>query len=73
VAFLELYEFDGLDLDWEYPSGESDKAGFAELLKELRLALGTKLISVAVAANSTIIDQGKVKFNFQQIVSFRLT
>jgi chitinase len=58
VAFLELYKFDGLDLDWEYPNGESDKAGFAELLKELRLALGTKLISVAVAANSKIIDEG---------------
>jgi chitinase len=58
VAFLQLYEFDGLDLDWEYPSGESDKAGFAELLKELRVALGTKLLSVAVAANSTIIDEG---------------
>lgn len=58
VEFLGLHKFDGLDLDWEYPSGDSDKAGFAELLKELRNALGTKLLSVAVAANSTIIDQG---------------
>jgi chitinase len=59
VEFLQLYKFDGLDLDWEYPNGDSDKAGFAELLKELRAALGpTKLITVAVGANSTIIDAG---------------
>ena len=63
VEFLQLYKFDGLDLDWEYPNGDSDKAGFAELLKELRDALGpTKLITVAVGANSTIIDAG-IKFD----------
>lgn len=59
MAFLENYKFDGLDLDWEYPMSSSDKAGFAELMKELRNAFGTQyLLSVAVAANKTIIDLG---------------
>ena len=59
LDFLNLYKFDGIDLDWEFPMGPSDKAGFAELMKELRSAFGSQyLLSVAVAVNQTIIDLG---------------
>ena len=44
VTFLELYEFDGIDIDWETPLSE-DKGGspenyerFVSLAKEIRLA-----------------------------------
>lgn len=59
LKFLEQYKFDGLDLDWEYPSTPSDKAGFANLMQELRAAFGSKyLLSVAVTVNQTNIDNG---------------
>jgi chitinase len=62
VAFLELYKFDGLDIDWEYPSSASDKAGLAELMKELRAAFDLRtpkyLLTIAVGVNKTISDLG---------------
>ena len=48
VEFLDDNNFDGLDLDWEYPKcwqvdcsqgPESDKKSFAALIKELHFAL----------------------------------
>ncbi|XP_072932280.1 probable chitinase 10 [Epargyreus clarus] len=38
IEFLRDYQFNGLDVDWEYPRGADDRAAFVSLLKELRLA-----------------------------------
>lgn len=55
VAFLNQYNFDGLDIDWEYPIGAADKVGFSNLLTALRQAFGTKyLLSAAVGAVPTL-------------------
>ncbi|KAI9296613.1 glycoside hydrolase, partial [Neoconidiobolus thromboides FSU 785] len=59
VAFVNKFNLDGIDIDWEYPGrngaegnivSPQDTANFLLLLKELRTALGNKLITAAVRA-----------------------
>ncbi|XP_063916520.1 probable chitinase 10 [Zophobas morio] len=38
IDFLREYQFNGLDVDWEYPRGADDRAAYVNLLKELRVA-----------------------------------
>ena len=61
VAFLKKYGFDGLDIDWEYPSTAADKVGYVNLLAALRTAFNTNgfLLSVAVGAAQSTIDAGR--------------
>lgn len=69
VQFLEKYNFDGLDLDWEYPvcwqvncnkGPDSDREGFAALLRELSAELKPRqlLLTSAVSPNKMVIDKG---------------
>lgn len=69
LGFLEKYDFDGLDLDWEYPKcwqvdckkgPDSDKPAFAAWIKELKEAFRPKgyLLSAAVSPSKTVIDAG---------------
>lgn len=66
LYYVKNYNIDGVDLDWEFPNEDPDgdkhqRMHFTQLLQELRhtVNIQTKykfLISVAVAAPTTIID-----------------
>lgn len=38
IDFLREYQFNGLDVDWEYPRGADDRKAYVDLLRELRVA-----------------------------------
>ncbi|GIX80513.1 chitotriosidase-1 [Caerostris extrusa] len=62
VDFCKKYDFDGLDMDWEYPANRggaaADKQNFITLLKELKEAFAPHglLLSAAVSAGKNTID-----------------
>merc|ERR1719259_886743 len=71
IPYLDKYEFDGLDLDWEYPvcwqvdcaqGDPKEKEGFAAFVRELRAAFDAHhrplLLSAAVSPSSKVIDAG---------------
>lgn len=69
IEFIEKWNFDGLDLDWEYPKcwqteckkgPESDKAAFGAFVKEISDAFKPRglLLSSAVSPSKMIIDEG---------------
>ncbi|KAF8787216.1 Chitotriosidase-1 like protein [Argiope bruennichi] len=62
VDFCLKYDFDGLDMDWEYPANRggaaADKQNFVTLLKELKEAFAPHglILSAAVSAGKNTID-----------------
>lgn len=63
VQLLEKYEFDGLDVDWEYPRTETDKVGFINLLTSLKNAFSPYgfILSAAVPCNTFELGELKSK------------
>ncbi|CAJ0583388.1 unnamed protein product, partial [Mesorhabditis spiculigera] len=67
IHFVRQYNFDGIDIDWEYPAGHSSQ--FTLLMKELRTAIEGEaplaekpklLLTAAVAAGASNIDAYEV-------------
>ncbi|KAF2850135.1 glycoside hydrolase family 18 protein [Plenodomus tracheiphilus IPT5] len=67
-SFLRTYNFDGVDLDWEYPAADdrggnkADKVNFVTFLQELRSAFGTRYgISLTLPASFWYLQGFDVK------------
>lgn len=69
IQFIKKYNFDGLDLDWEYPKcwqvncdagPTEDKENFAAFVEELSKAFKPRgwLLSSAVSPSKIVIDLG---------------
>uniref|UniRef100_A0A1B6MSA9 GH18 domain-containing protein n=1 Tax=Graphocephala atropunctata TaxID=36148 RepID=A0A1B6MSA9_9HEMI len=75
VKFLEAYEFDGLDIDWEFPNWPTVVANqtncFTELLRQLSGSFKQRqsplLLSVAAGAPKPIIDNS---YNISAMVDY---
>ncbi|XP_046543797.1 chitotriosidase-1-like [Haliotis rubra] len=80
VAFLRLWGFDGLDVDWEYPGNPPEtRTNFTMLLLELRTvfeeeseATGRKrlLLSMAAPVSEDLITQGYEISKVSRLVDF---
>ena len=58
AAFVEQYQLDGVDIDWEYPDQGQSAQNFLALMQELRTALPEKEISTAVISFGDDIGLG---------------
>lgn len=78
LRFLVYYGFDGVDIDWEYPTQRGglpvDKENFVKLLKQLkeRLASRKKQVAIAVGASNKVIDEGYDVKGISAIVDYVL-
>ncbi|XP_012137363.2 chitotriosidase-1 [Megachile rotundata] len=76
VKFLKQYNFDGFDLDWEYPNQRggqaSDKQNFVALLRELRQEFDKHgyLLSIASAAAESLAAKSYIISQVAQYVHF---
>ncbi|KAF5270886.1 hypothetical protein FQR65_LT05403 [Abscondita terminalis] len=69
INLMNQYNFDGLDLDWEYPAQRggalADKVNFVILLEDFRKAFGTRyLLTIAVGATAQMIE---ISYNVPRI------
>jgi chitinase len=54
IQFMTAWNFDGIDIDWEYPvstdtnGSPADFANFVLLMKELRAAIGTRGLTITI-------------------------
>jgi GH18 family chitinase len=49
-AFVDGYQLDGADIDWEYPDAGESSQNFLALIKELRGVIPDKLLTTAVVS-----------------------
>lgn len=56
VKLLTNYDFDGLDVDWEYPKSDADKIGFTNLLVALKKAFAENKFLLSAAAPCIVLN-----------------
>jgi GH18 family chitinase len=74
-AFVEEYQLDGADIDWEYPDAGSSSQNFLTLIHELRAAIPEKLLTAAVVSygdefGSGIPGESFELFDFVNVMTY---
>ena len=73
-AFVEEYQLDGADIDWEYPESGQSAENFLSLIQELRAAIPDKLLTTAVVSygeNALGIDpKSFALFDFVNVMTY---
>lgn len=83
ISYIKTYDFDGIDLDWEYPgkdiaaikSSSEDSKNFLYFVEELRQRLDQEtsfnnkkyLLTAAIGASRELLDTMSVDHQFQYI------
>jgi chitinase len=73
-AFVDQFQLDGADIDWEYPEAGQSSQSFLALSKELRNAMPDKLLTMAVVSYGDhalgIPDQSFALFDFVNVMTY---
>ena len=72
--FVDKYQLDGADIDWEYPDPGDSAENFLSLIQELRVAIPNKLITTAVvskgATGEGVLPETFEIFDFVNIMAY---
>jgi GH18 family chitinase len=73
-AFVDEYELDGVDVDWEYPDAGKSAQNFLALITELRAAMPGKLITTAVVSHGEngmgVLPETFELFDFVNVMTY---
>lgn len=74
-AFVEEYQLDGVDMDWEYPDPGPSSQNFLALIQELRAAMPDKLLTTAVVSYGDehglgVPDESFEYFDFVNVMTY---
>jgi len=73
-AFVDEYQLDGADIDWEYPDAGQSSQNFLALISELRTAMPDKLLTTAVVSHGDnsagIATESFALFDFVNVMTY---
>ena len=73
-TFVDEYQLDGADVDWEYPDAGQSAQNFLTMMQELRLAMPDKLFTTAVVSYGEngmgILPETFELFDFVNIMTY---
>ncbi len=74
VAFVDEYDLDGADIDWEYPQAGEQEEHFTLLIRALREAMPDKVLTTAVVSHGVngegISDETLETFDFINVMTY---